>query len=58
MPLTAEDEVRVNDIVKGVIKPGLPLLVTRYMPWISSIPLKQGITWVPTWNLDPQLECV
>ena len=30
-------------------------LATMYK---ASIPLKQGITWVPTWNLDPQLECV
>ena len=33
----------------GNIKGRLRALVTRYMPWIPTISLLQGMTWEPTW---------
>lgn len=38
----------VSDI-KGVIN----LLIRRYMPWIRTIPLNQGLRFVPTWKSLP-----
>lgn len=42
-------EERSEDLVNnlGQLKCRLPSLVERYMPWIRTIPLKQGIRFVP-----------
>lgn len=32
------------------------LLVKRYMPWISSIPLKQGLEFVPSFKSVPNTQ--
>ncbi|KAF1889387.1 hypothetical protein Lal_00024712 [Lupinus albus] len=31
----------------------LPQLVGRYLPWVSKIPLDEGVTWEPTWKAIP-----
>lgn len=31
----------------------LPQLVGRYLPWVSQIPLDEGVTWEPTWKAIP-----
>lgn len=51
-PLTNDEEEKVNDMA-NIIKSLLPLLVSRYIPWVTTIPLKQGITWLPTWKSLP-----
>lgn len=35
------------------VKSKLPTLVSRYMPWLTTIPLNQGMTWDPTWKALP-----
>ncbi|KAG8044296.1 hypothetical protein GUJ93_ZPchr0138g27 [Zizania palustris] len=52
-PLTEEGEARVEEVVKSLLRPNFPILIKRYMPWISSIPLSQGMTWAPTWKSLP-----
>lgn len=51
-PLTDSEEESVNNMA-NVVKQLLPQLVERYIPWVTSIPLKQGITWLPTWKAIP-----
>lgn len=50
-PLT-DDEDSVNATASG-IKQLIPTLVSRYIPWVTRIPLRQGITWLPTWKAIP-----
>lgn len=51
-PLTSSEEESVNNMA-NVIKQLLPQLVSRYIPWVTTIPLKQGMTWLPTWKAIP-----
>nr|UJQ92583.1 MAG: putative RNA-dependent RNA polymerase [Mitoviridae sp.] len=37
----------------GELRDKLPTLVHRYLPWVSTIPLNQGMSWVPTWKSLP-----
>ena len=43
---------RVLDRV-GQIKDDLPSIITRYIPWVNTIPLNQGLVWEPTWKSLP-----
>lgn len=51
-PLTDEQEESVNNMA-NVVKQLFPVLIPRYLPWVNTIPLKQGITWLPTWKAIP-----
>lgn len=51
-PLTEAEEESVTCMANAV-KQLLPALVQRYIPWVTSIPLKQGMTWLPTWKAIP-----
>jgi len=51
-PLTQDEEESVNNMA-NVIKQLFPVLVSRYIPWVTTIPLKQGMTWLPTWKAIP-----
>jgi hypothetical protein len=31
----------------------LPRLYKRYLPWLATIPVMQGMTWMPTWKSLP-----
>lgn len=31
----------------------LPQFLGRYLPWVSQIPLDEGVTWEPTWKAIP-----
>lgn len=37
----------------GLLKPILKSLLDRYCPSIQSIPLKQGMKWIPSWKTLP-----
>lgn len=37
----------------GRLRESFPDLIGRYLPWVSTIPLNQGITWLPTWKALP-----
>lgn len=37
------------------VKCNLPQLWKRYTPWISTIPLMQGMEWLPTWKSLPNM---
>lgn len=37
----------------GIITEKIPNLVNRYLPGVSTIPLNQGMKWVPTWKSLP-----
>nr|WJJ80270.1 RNA-dependent RNA polymerase [Cannabis sativa mitovirus 1] len=44
------------DSVRGVlgrIKQNFPILQRSYLPWLTKVPLKKGIKWVPTWKSTP-----
>lgn len=51
-PLTQDEEESVNNMA-NVVKQMLPTLVARYIPWVTTIPLRQGMTWLPTWKAIP-----
>lgn len=51
-PLTDSEEESVNSMA-NTVKQLLPQLVTRYIPWVTQIPLRQGISWSPTWKAIP-----
>lgn len=37
----------------GRIKWKMPSLIARYLPWVHTIPLEQGVRWIPTWKALP-----
>lgn len=39
--------------VAGEIRPLLRQLILRYVPWVTRIPLHQGMSFVPTWKAVP-----
>lgn len=41
---------RMVEYARDTLEPRVPDLLRRYIPDISRIPLKQGITWDPTWK--------
>lgn len=48
--------VNYIESVRGVlsdIKLCLPNIINRYIPWLSNIPLFQGMPWYPTWKSLP-----
>lgn len=47
-----ESGLGVNDVSKQFVKLARDLF-DRYRPWISTIPLVQGISWEPTWKTLP-----
>jgi len=50
--ITPADLESVQEIV-GEMKVFLPDLLSRYLPRLSTIPLCQGMSWVPTWKSLP-----
>lgn len=51
-PLSEEQEERVASMA-NTVKSLLPILINRYIPWVTTVPLKQGISWLPTWKSIP-----
>lgn len=47
-----EDDQKVMDVVSE-LSDRFKSIIDTYMPWISSIPVKQGFRWVPTWKALP-----
>jgi hypothetical protein len=39
--------------VMGELKESFPILMRRYIPWISTVPLHKGMRWIPTWKSLP-----
>lgn len=52
-PITDIDQLRT---VLGDIKTMFSKLQRKYPPWISSIPLRKGMTWEPTWKSTPMTD--
>lgn len=38
------------------LKSGFQDILHRYCPWVTQIPIEQGISWIPTWKLVPNLD--
>ena len=47
-----KDMDSVMDVVSEVKTKGRRL-ISLYMPWVSQIPIHQGISWMPTWKAVP-----
>lgn len=54
-PLSEDVMSRVLGLL-GEVKPHLKNLVLRYIPWVTTIPLNQGIRWKPVWSSLPNLK--
>lgn len=48
----ARDIESVREVL-GWIKMSKPFILPLYLPWIHTIPLNKGLSWIPTWKSLP-----
>lgn len=44
---------KVRDVVANIKVSLSGNIIKRYLPWLSTIPLNQGMSWDPTWKALP-----
>lgn len=52
-PLTETVENTLSEFVSNELRPRVRNLLLRYIPRLKSIPLVQGMSWMPSWSVLP-----